>query len=677
VGTVMSHPYSHVEPVTEVLHGIPVSDHYRWLEDQNSSQTRSWIEAQTRYARAYLDNLPRKDTIRKRVQEVVDVETYDSFLKRGNHYFFRKRLPGQEQPCIYLRNGLEGKDQILVDPNERGTGNLTAVKPRCISPCGQLLVYEVKQGGERAGTFEILDVPNRKTLPDILPHGYLRGFAFAPDAKGFYYVHEATAAERPFYRAGYYHAFGTSYQQDREFFSAGDDKNLRLLIVPGRRQLGLLVYRFLEKTYTDFYIWRMGGPELPVPIVRDADYSFAPHFLRGRILALTDRNAPNRKIVEVQPRKNQDPLLFDLVPESDALIQDCVVTDNYIFVSRMHKTKTQIHIFNSFGKYVRQIPCEANETLRLVAASSDDDEILIERESFASPVETQRYVPSSDVITPWAKRELPLDSSAYSDASVSFQSKDGTDIPMFLFGRRELLDLGTHPVIMTAYGGYGMSMTPQFSAFVAFLVEHGCVLAVPNIRGGAEFGAEWHRAAKRRNRQVAFDDFLEAAEWLVRTGRTTPDQLAIFGGSNSGLLVAAAMTQRPDLFRAVVCLAPILDMLRYHLFDNSHLWKDEFGTADDLEDFQALIRYSPYHAIRDGVAYPATMIVSGDADRLCNALHARKMTARLQAANASGNPIFLDYGAYRGHSAVLPLSIRIDALTDRMAFLSDQLRLQI
>jgi prolyl oligopeptidase len=218
-------------------------------------------------------------------------------------------------------------------------------------------------------------------------------------------------------------------------------------------------------------------------------------------------------------------------------------------------------------------------------------------------------------------------------------------------------------------------MTPQFSVFVAFLMERGCLFALPNIRGGSEFGNAWHEAAKRRRRQVAFDDFISAAEWLITSGRTKPDKLAIFGGSNSGLLIAAAMTQRPDLFRAVLCMVPMLDMLRYHLFDNAHVWKDEFGTADDPDDFAALLGYSPYHNVHDRTAYPATMLVSGDSDQNCNPLHARKMTARLQAANISDFPIYLDYSPHRGHAPVLPLSERVDALTDRMAFLCEQLDL--
>lgn len=247
---------------------------------------------------------------------------------------------------------------------------------------------------------------------------------------------------------------------------------------------------------------------------------------------------------------------------------------------------------------------------------------------------------------------------------------------MILMGREDVLEQDSQPIIMTSYGGFGVCMTPQFSVFVALLAERGCIFALPAIRGGSEFGVEWHHAAKRRKRQTAYDDFLCAAEWLIDTGRTTPDKLAIFGGSNSGLLVGTVMTQRPYLFRAVLCIAPILDMVRYHLFDSADVWRAEFGAADDEEDFAVLASYSPYHHVFQGVIYPATMIVSGDADGNCNPLHARKMTARLQQANASAHPILLDYSQFRGHSPVLPLSDRIDALTDRVAFVCDQLQLQ-
>jgi prolyl oligopeptidase len=336
-----------------------------------------------------------------------------------------------------------------------------------------------------------------------------------------------------------------------------------------------------------------------------------------------------------------------------------------------------IRIFDLAGRKTEEVSVNPEETFRIAGAAPESDEVFLERESFTDPIRIVRYSPVRKECALWAKRTVPTGPSDLCHKQTWYPSKDGTRIPMYLVGRKAVVEGGCHPAIMTSYGGYGVSMTPQFSVFVAFLLERGCLFALPNIRGGSEFGEAWHNAAKRRNRQTAYDDFLSAAEWLIRAGRTTADKLAIFGGSNSGLLVGAAMTQRPDLFRAVVSMVPILDMLRYHLFDHAHVWSEEFGTAEDREDFEALWRYSPYHQVRDGVAYPATMIVSGDADRNCNPLHARKMTARLQAANASPHAIFLDYSKFRGHSPVLPLSARIDALTDRMAFLCDQLQLPV
>lgn len=671
-----SPPYSTIEPVTEILHGVAVTDPYRWLEDQESSRTTDWIAAQTRYARAYLDSIPNRERIRQRIRKLLDVETYDSLQKVGNRYFFRKRRPGQEQPSICMRDGIDGADQTLVDPSLRGTGPHTAVKPLRVSPDGRLLLYEVKQGGERTGTFELLDIQERETLPDALPRGYLRGFAFAFDSKAFYYVHEIAGTQTPMHRTVYKHILGTRFAQDGEIFRAGEDDNVRLHIVPGKASLGFLVIRFGENICSDFYLWKFGTTHEAEAVIRNATYQLGPVLLNDdRILAITDREAPNLKIVEVRPRKNSDVDLVDVVPHSGSRIQSWVASEDRIFVSYLRQLETVIEIFDLSGERVGHVSVDKNDTARLVGSSEDGQELFFERESFTKPLHTCLYRHTDRAVTVWASRNVPFNSKCFRDTRVSFPAKDGTQIPMFLVGRPDILDAGTHPTIMTSYGGYGVPMTPQFSVFVAFLIERGCLFALPSIRGGSEFGAEWHEAAKRHNRQRAFDDFIAAAEWLIETGRTERCSLAIFGGSNSGLLVGAAMTQRPELFRVVVCMVPMLDMLRYHVFDNAHVWKDEFGTADDPEDFVALLRYSPYHNVRDNTAYPATMIISGDADQNCNPLHARKMTARLQAANVSSHPIVLDYSRYRGHSPVLPLSDRVEALTDRMSFICAQLHL--
>jgi prolyl oligopeptidase len=670
-------PLTAIEPVTEILHGVSIVDPYRWLEDQDSARTRDWLEQQTRYARAYLDNIHGRPRICERITEFLAVETYDSLQKVGNRYFFRKRLPDQEQPCIYMREGADGEDQFLIDPAARGTGRFTAVKPIRVSHDGALLLYEVKEGGERTSTFEFLDIATRTRLPDLLPRGYLRGFAFAPDCKSFYYVHEAIDATRPFYRAAYQHVLGTPSSDDREIFFAGEDKRFRLGLAADKTRLAIFVRKCLDEIEIDVYLKPFSVHNWSKPMIRGNTHLLGLRLMDQGIFALTNDGAPNRRIVEIRLKDGKDPDWIDIVPETDMMIDNWLLAGNSIFLSYKKDMAHRIFEFDLFGKKISELPVRNDETLEMIGGSPDSDELLLKTESFTEPLKLYRYSAKTGTRTPWASTANALDSANYAHSQVWYTSKDGIKVPMYLVGRRDVLESRNNPTILTSYGGYGISMTPQFSVFVAFLMERGCLFALPNIRGGSEFGVEWHNAAKRRNRQIAYDDFLCAAEWLITNSRSHPEKLAIFGGSNSGLLVGAAMTQRPDLFRAVVCMVPMLDMLRYHLFDNAHVAKEEFGTADDPDDFGALARYSPYNNVQMGVAYPATMIVSGDADRNCNPLHARKMTARLQAANASEHPIFLDYSEFRGHSPVLPLSVRINALTDRMAFLCDQLQLSV
>ena len=367
----------------------------------------------------------------------------------------------------------------------------------------------------------------------------------------------------------------------------------------------------------------------------------------------------------------------NIVPEDELPIQNWMATRERIFVSYLRKCKTEVLVFDVQGRRVGGLPIEEFETIRFVGASGRGDEVFFERESFTSPVQIDRYLSGTGEVRPWARKKVPFEGSDFVWRRTSFPARDGTTVPMYIVGRGDLVDCASQPLIMTSYGGFGVSQTPQFSAFVASLLERGCLFALPNIRGGSELGVEWHHAARRRRHQVAIDDFLSAAEWLIATGRTSPEQLGIFGGSHAGLLVAAAMTQRPEMFRVVICIAPLIDMVRYHLFDNARSWKDELGTAEDAGDFAALYGYSPYHNVVRGARYPAVLLVSGDRDQNCNPLHARKMAARLQAASASGLPVLLDYNPHRGHAPVLPLSDRVESLTDRIAFVCEQLNLAL
>jgi prolyl oligopeptidase len=669
-------PYSLVEPVTELLHGVSIADPYRWLENQDSFDTRTWLEAQTRYSRSYLDAIPERNRIRRRVEESMEVTSYDSIQKAGKHYFFRKRFPEQEQPCICIRSGLGGDDEVLINPIDRGTGPFTSVRPLLVSANERFLLYEVKEGGERSSRFEILDIDTRKPLPDHLPRGFLSGFVFSPDGTGFYYVHEPIDAERPVARTAYHHVFGTEVTEDRLVFRAGTGDGIRLSLVGDGERLLCLVYRFLEKVLLDV----CSMPTRPLigdvePLFLNLDCSFDVRLLKEKIIARTDRDAPNHRIVEIRRRQSGQFDWVDLVPERSFRIQQWLIANGRIYVSYIEGTDQRILSYpvDGGGPQFQDVPTRPGETVRFEWGNLESEELILREEGFRKPPTTISYFPLTGERRVWEAQDLSPNYASFVHAKATYQSRDGWSIPLSLVGRPSVVAGGLHPTILTSYGGFGTCITPRFSILLALLMEAGCLIALPSIRGGSEFGANWHAMAMARKRQTAFDDFLRAAEWLIEQGKTTPDKLAILGGSNSGLLVGVALTQRPDLFRAVVCIAPLLDMLRYHRFDSSHVAKREYGTSEDPEEFAALLSYSPYHRVEEGKKYPAVMMVSGDLDQVCNPLHARKMTARLQAASSSTNPIVLDYNGARGHSPVLPLSMRIEALTDRLAFLCDQL----
>jgi prolyl oligopeptidase len=666
-------PLTRTDPVTDVIHGVTVVDPYRWLEDGNSPETRQWLEQQTGFAREYLDGIDGRDRIQRRIRELLEVTTYDSLLASGDRYVFRKRIATQEQPCICVRNGSDGLDRVLVDPAARAAGNFWAVKPLAISPDGRVLAYEVKEGGERTSRVEFVDVETGELLPEVLPHGYLLGFAFAPDSQSFYYSVEPADQSLIIERKLYHHRLSTTFDKDKAVFAAGNAVNMSIGVISGPASQIILVQRVVDGIVTDCYLRRHDPNAVAKELLVGIDYLFVPQFMGERILALTDLDAPNLRIVELQLNAEGRPDCHEIVRTREWLIQQWSVVGEYIVVCYLEGTSFKVCIFDSSGQEVGRVPVPEHHTTRLIAGCGYTDEFIFECESFFESPSIHRYSIRRKEQTSWAQAAVSLDTASYGVRQVWYESKDGARIPMCLVGRCEVLDRDHNPVILTSYGGFRTSMTPQFSVFVAFLMEHGCLFALPNIRGGGEFGAMWHLAARRHHRQRAFDDFIGAAQWLIEDGIAAAGKIAIFGGSNSGLLVGAALTQAPALFRAVVCMAPLLDMVRYHLFDGAGKWIEEYGTADYPNDFAALWSYSPYHRIQDNTPYPAVMMVSGDADQKCNPLHARKVVARLQGASSSPYPIILDYSRYRGHTPVLPLSVRVQALTDRMAFLCDQL----
>jgi prolyl oligopeptidase len=674
-------PPTSVEPVTEILHGVEITDPYRWLEDQNSPQTRRWLEEQAEYTRAYFAAIPDRERIRTRVRELLAVkEVISEPWSVGNRYFFLKRQEGREQPVIVMRDGLRGSEIVLVDPTERGRGDSTAVSIVAISQDGRFLAYSVRQGGTDHSAIEILDLERGVMLLDRLQEGFCTGFVFSPDGNGLFYSHRELHDPHPNYRAAFWHQFGTAQSKDRETFFAGEAPNLFLGILssPESKLLAYAVFLTGKSPLTSIYLQMMSSePSEATLLLSEIGGCFVPFFVRGFLLAYTDFAAPNYRVVRIDLAHPEPSNWHDVVPESDRRIQQFAVVGDRVFVTRIDRFSTNVDFFGLDGTQKDATAFPVCGTIDLLNRSTATEKLFYSYTSIAKPATVCSWDAHQEQIFTWDEANVPGEPFEIAVEETLYSSTDGTSIPLFLAARKDVLGSGALPTFLTGYGGFGSCVTPRFTAFATFLMEQGFLIAVPALRGGSELGEQWHRAGKRENRQTSFNDFVAAAEWLTQNGRSIPGRIAIGGGSNAGLLVGAVITQRPDLFRAAICLGPLLDMARYHLFDFAAGWADEYGSPEDQGDFLSLLAYSPYHQVVENVAYPAVLLISGDADTRCNPMHARKMAARLQAATSSTRPVLLDYKPGWGHTPVQPHSTKIEALTDRLAFVCHELGVQV
>lgn len=672
-------PPTPVEPVTEILHGVPITDPYRWLEEQHSPRTRKWLEQQASYTQMYFDCISGRDRIRKRIEELLAVEVVSEPWKVGNRFFYLRRQAHGEQPMIMTRQGESGEEVVLVDPNLVGEDPSVALSILNISGDGRLLAYGARHGGTDSQTVGFVNVAAEQILADRLPHGFGLGLVFSADGRGFYYSHEVTDAVRPHYRAVQWHQFGTETDEDVEVFCAGESPDLHVGLFGSQdgAVLGYGVTISNDPMMFDIYLQNSVGRGPARQILESIPAVFVPFFVGHELFALTDWRSPNFRIVSIDLKRPDREHWVDVVPESTLRIKDFSIVGASICVGYVENLANKIEVFDLTGRRRTTVPCPPQGTASLLRRPLASDTLFYNFSSFDRPPTIFSYDVANGEQKEWAKSPVTFDPYSFEIEQTRYKSKDGSLIPMFLVARKGQRSSGPLPTFLTGYGGFGNSKTPQFNAYSTFLVEQGFLFAEANLRGGAEFGEEWHRAGKRHNRQIAIDDFISAAEWLLENNHAAPGKIAIGGGSNGGLLVGAALTQRPDLFRAVVCLGPLLDMLRYHLFDFASIWLDEYGTSELDDDFRHILAYSPYQCVQKGMSYPAVMLVSGDADTRCNPMHARKMAARLQAATNSNNPILLDYKPTWGHAATQPLTRRIEALTDRLAFIHYELGVAI
>ena len=663
----MSLTDSPLAPVEEMIHGVLVRDPYRWLENRSLPETEEWIREQQIHCVEYFAACEDLTAIKERVRAYLDVEVRDQPTKVGDRYFYRRRGRGQEQGCIYVSEGSDGEERLLVDPSP--FGQYASVGIHWISPDGALLAYEFKQGGGDRKSLHTVDVTTGLTLPDVIETGYARGFAFTLDRTGIIYCQERP--EIPEDHCVRLHLFeGT--EADQVCFSVPRTHGSRLVLAgDGTHLAAIHVHRIDNGDVVDFWIALKNRPDSWHCLFVNRPQPFGPILQHGRIFALSYDESPNGQLIELN---HSGEILRIVIAEQGMMIRQVVIAGNSVIVNYIDELTPSLVRWSLEGMRVESLRVPIDGTIQLLPIRSDDaGSIFYTYESFTQPLSIFEHNFSSGWTRPWHLRERSILPADLDVRTTAYRSKDGTRIPLTLLTQNREDSPERGPVIMTGYGGFGVPVTPRFSVLVAIMMEMGAAFALPNIRGGGEFGKDWHDAARGRNRQVAFDDFIAAAEWLFSEGVTSPDQLAIFGGSNSGLLVGTAMTQRPELFRAVLCIAPLLDMVRYEHFDQSAKWRHEYGTADDPEDFAALYSYSPYHDIDDKANYPSVLFVTGDYDDRCNPAHVRKMAARLQEYSNRLGTVVVDYSEQRGHSPVLPLSIRLDALVRRIAFLCREL----
>ena len=665
-------PPTRTDNVTETLHGVKITDPYRWLEDQSGAETRAWIEAQSKFARAYLDPLPGRDALRTRLSGLLKVDTMRPPIVRDGLYFFTRRLASEVRFSICMRKGFDGADQILVAPEAVSADANVSIDLFGVSDDASILAYGVRYGGEDESEIRLLDLRTRKLLPDGLPRGRYFSFDIQPDNRGFYYARYVVKRGSRVY----HHAMGTPASADAEIFGSqyGPDELAWSSLSEDGRYLILGMSVGVPPRKTEIYVQdltRTGAR--PVTIVNDVEADFRPDIAGGRLYLQTNWKAPNWRVLGVDLGRPARADWKEVVPERPQPIDHLSLVGGRLFVSYLENVATRIYQFTPDGKELGEIKLPGLGTANAPSGRWKQDEAFYTFSSFTSPSATWRFTVSTGRQDLWFQPKVPIRPGDYEVEQVWYESKDKTKVPMFLVHARGVERDGKRPTILYGYGGFTASITPQFSPVAAAWVAMGGVYAVANLRGGGEFGESWHRAGMFEKKQNVFDDFIAAAEWLIANKYTSPAHLGIRGGSNGGLLVGAALTQRPDLFAAVLCGAPLLDMLRYHKFKVGAFWTTEYGSADDPRQFEYLYRYSPYHRVKQGTKYPAVMFVTGDSDTRVDPLHARKMAALLQAATASDNPVLLRYDTSGGHTGSGSVEKTIGEMLDELSFAWDRL----
>lgn len=675
----MKYPVTRTSDQVDVYHGVAVRDPYRWLEDDASSETAAWVEAQNAVTFAHLDTIPFRPALRARLTELFDYPKFSEPFRRGDTWYFTKNDGLQNQAVVYRQRGLDGPPEVVLDPNALSPDGTTKLSVFAVSGDGRHAVYGLSPGGSDWHTYKVLDLATLAPLDDTVEWVKVSGAAWAGD--GFYYSrYPAPEAARALSTKNvghevYFHRLGTTQADDvcvfadpdepERFHTAETTEDERWLVLTvsdrGRGRKGnALFYRDLTSSDTTFH-----------PIVAEVgDDSFTMvDAVEGTFLVSTDWRAPNGRVVRFDPAAPDDRAWSDVLPERADPLDAVATGGGRLFANYLRDVTARPAVFDLDGRFLHEIPLPGPGTVTGLGGRHGDPSIFFTYTSFNYPPTILRYDVATGAVTPFREVAIPgFRADDYVVRQVFVTSRDGTRVPMFLTHRRDLPSTAPHPTLMYGYGGFNVTLAPGFSALRVALLEQGVVYASVNLRGGNEYGEAWHEAGTRLQKQHVFDDFIAAAEWLVATGIATPQTLAMTGGSNGGLLVGAVMHQRPELFRVAVPQVGVMDMLRFHHFTIGWNWIPDYGSSDDAAEFAALHAYSPVHRLVPGTAYPATLVVTADHDDRVVPAHSFKFAAALQAAQGGESPVLIRVDTRSGHGASNTTK-QLDSTADIFAFL--------
>jgi prolyl oligopeptidase len=678
-------PTEAVEQVDD-YHGTLVSDPYRWLEDDLSPETRRWTEAQNRLTSSFVEETGFRGPLVQRLTELWNFPRFSAPSRRGPYVFFSKNDGLQNQDVLFVAEGLDGPPTVLLDPNTLSDDGTVALSGGAVSKSGRMLAYGLSRHGSDSQEFRIRDVITGKDLPETIRFCKFSTIAWVPSSDGdptFYYNRfpdptTVPEEDRNNHSSVYLHALRTPQSDDTLVFHRPDAKELGFypFVTEDGRFLVLSVHHGTDPR-NGLYYARLDGPTPPGPddFTRllepgRAMFSFIEHH-DGRFLIHTDLDAPRGRVIAIDPDRPDPEFWQDRIAQHEIRVLDWVLlAGGQLVVASMEHAHHELLLYRLDGSAPRQVPLGDLGSIAGLSGRPDQDDLFVTFMSFLTPPMIFRVDLTTHEVSVFRKPEIPFDSSAYETRQVFYSSKDGTQVPMFLTMRKGIPLDGSNPVLLYGYGGFNINLTPRFSTSWLVFLEQGGIYAVANLRGGAEYGEEWHKAGMLENKQNVFDDFIAAAEFLVNEGYSRPDRIGILGGSNGGLLVTAVEQQRPDLFGAVVAAVPVTDMLRYHRFTVGRYWVPEYGNAEtDPEHFRFLHKYSPLHNVQSGVDYPPTLVTTADTDDRVVPGHARKFVAAMQAKAGRRNPTFIRIETRAGHGAGKPTAKRIEEAADILAFL--------